>query len=242
MRVTLVTLFPDQLKQMLEKGILLRAIEANRIQISYCDLRQFGVPPHNKVDDYPFGEKKGMLIRADVLDAAIKSIPNYRSATMIYPCPKGQVFTQKHVQTFSEKKDLILICGYYEGIDERIFTLYPIQRISCGEFILTSGELPALTILDAVFRSIPGVLGNPKSFQDDSIVSGVLEHPQYTQPRIYQGLAVPEVVTSGNHLKRGQWERRCQLKTTLFSKPALLIQTPLSKADKQTLTDILQEG
>ena len=239
MNIHIITLFPSQLQTMVEKGIVLRALEKKKFTIQYHDLRVFAEPPHNKVDDYPFGKKRGMLLKVDVLDRAIQSIPNYASAKIVYPCPKGQHFTQGKADQLAESKDIILICGYYEGLDERIFDLYEIERISMGDFILTSGELPSLIIVDTLVRNIDGVLGNPDSVRDDSILTGVLEHPQYTHPRSYKDLEVPEVITSGNHKLREAWERQEQLKATLQHRPDLLANANLTEVDKTTIKDQL---
>ena len=223
------------------KGILGKAIDKGLFTINYLNLRDFADPPHHKVDDYPFGGGKGMLLKVDVLDKAIQSVPNYQEARIIYTCPKGALFTQETASSFSTASDLIFICGYYEGIDDRIFSLYSIERWSIGSMILTSGELPAMTMVDATVRYLSGVLGNNLSLENDSITSGLLEHSQYTIPRCYKENHVPGVILSGHHGKIAEWQRKDALKQTLFHRPDLLITADLGSKDKELLSQIIQE-
>lgn len=225
----------------MSKGILGRAQERGAFSLNYVQLRDFAEEPHFKVDDTPFGGGQGMLLRVDVLDKAIQSVDNYDNARIIYPCPKGPSFTQDTAKSFSESKDLIFICGYYEGIDDRLFELYDIERWSMGEMVLTSGELPAMTMVDATVRYLTDVLGNADSLLDDSITSGLLEHPQYTIPRCYKKNDVPGVILSGHHAKIAEWRRAQALKQTLFMKPQYLTGACISEQDRKLLSQIIEE-
>ena len=181
-----------------------------------------------------------MLLKADVLSEAIKSIPNYESAQIIYTSPKGTRLDHSVAKDVSDaKKDLIVIIGYYEGVDERLFDLFEIMPISVGDYVLTSGELPALTIIESVVRYLPGVLGNKECIEEESVMSGVLEAPQYTQPRDLDGVEVPEILLSGHHKNIETWEREKALELTLFKRPDLFAKLDASEIDKQLTTKII---
>ncbi len=242
MKFIFVSLFPDALSQYMGKGIMGRASERGIVSLSFVDLREFALDKHSKVDDYPYGGKPGMLIKADVLYRAITSIDQYNDYRLLYACPKGPVFTQRQAESFANDKGLIFFCGYYEGVDERIFDLLSIERFSLGNFILSSGELPSLAVAEAVSRLVPGVLGNAECAVDDSIVNGLLEYPHYTAPReLENGLSVPEVLVSGHHGNIEAWRRRKSLEATLFQKPSLLWDASLEEKDQHVLVEILKE-
>ena len=241
MNITFITLFPQEMATFFSKGILGRAQEKGAFKVSFVQLRDFAEAPHHKVDDYPFGCRKGMLLRVDVLDRAIQSIPNYQEARIIYTCPKGNIFNQAAASSFANASDLIFICGYYEGIDDRLFDLYSIERWSIGDMILTSGELPAMTMVDTTVRMLNNVLGNSDSVFDDSIISGLLEHPQYTVPRDYKKNEVPGVILSGHHGRIAEWQREYALKQSLFLKPHLLSKASISTQDLDIISRIIEE-
>jgi len=226
------------------KGLFKKAYEAGLFSIRFLSLRDFASAPHYKVDDYPYGGKRGMVLQLSVIDAALSSIENLHDYRLLYMCPKGPLLTQSLVSDFlvAPHRGLVILVGYYEGVDERLFSLYPFERISIGDFVLSSGELPALVIAEAVVRQIPGVLGNPDSLEDDSYLSGVLEGPLYTQPRQYREYDVPEVLLSGHHGQIATWKRKAALKYTIYNKPQMLATQALSLPDQQLLVEILQGG
>ncbi len=241
MNITFITLFPEEMASFFSKGILGRAQERGAFKLNFVQLRDFAEDPHYKVDDTPFGGGQGMLLRVDILDKAIQSVPNYQDARLVYTCPKGPVFTQDSAASFSKESDMIFICGYYEGIDERLFDLYEIERWSIGDMILTSGELPAMLMVDATVRHLENVLGNKDSLLDDSITSGLLEHPQYTIPRSYKKNEVPGVILSGHHGRIAEWRRGQALKQTLFLKPQYLNRACISDQDRKLISQIIEE-
>jgi tRNA (guanine37-N1)-methyltransferase len=240
--IHVLTLFPEELSAFFKKGIFKRAAEAGLFELSCVDLRPFGKTKYMKVDDYPFGHRRGMILRADVIKEAIESIPDYGQFKVIYTCPKGKVFNQDAAVAFSShEKGLIILSGFYEGVDERIFDWFDIERVSLGDFVLSSGDVPALAIAESVFRLIPGVLGNPESVGEDSIISGLLEGPQYTGPRKIGGISVPEVLISGHHGNIRKWRQRESLKATLFRKPSLLVKRKVTDSEKKDIILILKE-
>lgn len=240
MNITFITLFPELIEGYFGKGILKRAQDNNVFSVSTVDLRQFAQDKHNKVDDYPFAHKKGMLLKADVVIGAIKSIPNYENALIIYTSPKGKRLDHTVAKGLSDQqRNIIMIIGYYEGLDERVFEEFDITTISVGDYVLTSGELPALTIVEALVRYLPGVLGNKECITEESVMSGVLEAPQYTQPREVAGHSVPDVLLSGHHQKVAEWERAQALEQTLFKRPDLFAKLTPSETDHKLTTIII---
>ena len=238
--VYILGLFPKEAAQFFLKGLFKRAEESGHINVSFIDIRKFASGKHRKVDDYPFGHKTGMLLRADVLYDAITSIKDHSQYRLLYPCPKGTHLTQKIASELAKEKGLIIIPGYYKGIDERLFEALSIERISLGDFVLSSGEVPAFAIAESIIRLQPGVIGNKESMCQDSIMNGILEAPQYTQPREWRGHIVPDIITSGNHPKRSEWERKKALQQTLFWKPSLLLETEVTDKDSRYLEEIIK--
>jgi tRNA (guanine37-N1)-methyltransferase len=239
-KITFISLFPELIEAYFGKGILKRAQDNNVFSVDVVDLRQFANDKHNKVDDYPFAHKKGMLLKADVLIPAIKSILGHESAQIIYTSPKGKQLTHDLAKELGEaNQDIIMIIGYYEGVDERIFDAFNVTSISVGDYILTSGELPAMTIVESLVRYLPGVLGNKECITEESVMSGVLEAPQYTQPREVEGMSVPDVLLSGHHENVALWEREKALEQTLFKRPDLFAKLEASKTDTQLTTKII---
>lgn len=237
-----ISLFESELTQFLIKGIFKRGLEKGLFKIYTHNLRNYAVDKHQKVDDYPFSEKKGMLLRADVVYQAITSIEDYQNMAIIYTCPKGPVYTQKMCKKlYNDYKDIIFISGYYEGIDERIFDLLPIQRISIGDYILNSGDSAAAVIAETLIRSIPGVLGNAQCIHDDSHCLPYLEAPQYTQPVQFNNKKVPEIYRSGNHKEISRHKLKQSLSKTLFHRPDILGISEINKNNKEILTEIIKE-
>lgn len=250
--VAFICLFPDELRPLFQKGIFGKAQENGHVDFKFINCRDFADPPHYKVDNYPFGKKHGMLLRHDVLSKAIESVPDYENATIVYTCPKGPHFNQSHAQRLSDtllghgesvalSQTLIFICGYYEGIDERLFDTFPILRYSIGDVVLSSGEFPAMLMAEAAVRLMPGVVGKSESVENDSIISGRLEEPYYTQPRESYGQSVPEVLLSGNHGKIDHWKRQESLRQTVFKKPDLLVKYPCNEIEKELVRELMKE-
>ncbi len=223
------------------KGLLGKAAHAGVFHIQFIDLREFATDKHHKVDDYPFGEERGMLMKVDVISRAIRSIDQYEHYRLLYTCPKGKPYTQADALALSNEKGFIILCGYYEGIDERLFELFAIESFSVGDTVLSSGESPALIMAESVIRLLPGVVGKQACVKEDSIVSGLLEYPHYTLPREFEGKQVPEIVLSGHHRQMALWRRKESIRRTLLDRPELLIENEFDATDRTELTRILKE-
>jgi len=241
MKFVFLSLYPDALQSFFEKGLIERAVKSGKIEVDYINLRDFSLDKFKRVDDYPYGGKKGMLLKADVIGRALESIDQYSDYRLLYLSPKGERFDFKRANTYSsEKKGLIFLNGHYEGIDQRVLEKYPFETVSIGDFVLLSGETASLVIAEAVARYCEGVIGNSECIEDESVNSGRLEHPQYTAPREWQGLDVPEVLLSGHHKNVNDWKETEQLKQTLFQRPDLFAQSPATKTEQDILVNILK--
>lgn len=238
MHIHLISLFPERLQTYFSQGVFRRAEAMSLFALHYHQLRDHSTLKHAQVDDHPFGGKHGMLLRADIAAQAICAVPDYETLPVFVPCPKGPLLTHTEIQTLSQGRGFIVLSPAYEGIDERLYDLLPIRRFSCGEYVLTSGDLPALLLCDAVLRLVPGVLGNPDCRHTDSIASGFLEHPQFTQPRQIplgdQLLSVPDILCSGHHHAISQWKWVESLKATLYYRPDLLLAAQVDTALQKT--------
>jgi tRNA (guanine37-N1)-methyltransferase len=220
-----LSLFPEEMKAYFLKGLMKKAFEKKLFQIEFINIRDFSEDKHNKVDDYPFGHKNGLLMRFDVLKRAIESIPNYQDFKIVCPSPKGKSIGEYFsAETRGETHNkYIFICGYYEGVDSRLFDCFDVQEVSVGDFVITSGEMPVMMVVDAIIRQIPGVIGNEKCVEEESILSGLLESSQYTTPREYDGYMVPEVLLNGHHQNIENWRSESALIETLEKRPDLFI-------------------
>lgn len=215
MKFHFLTLFPEQIQAFLNEGIIKRAIDNHYIETNIVNIRDHSKNKHKKVDDYPYGGGAGMLMTPQPIADAIKSIDGWQDCEIIYLSPGGKTFNQNEAKALKAlDKDIIFICGQYEGIDQRIIDLYVNQEYSLGDFVLTGGELPALAIFNAVSRLIPGVLGNYESTEEESFSNNLLEYPQYTRPENFEGLEVPEILLSGHHKKIEQWRKDQALEKT----------------------------
>lgn len=222
MKFHFLTLFPEQIKTFLNEGIIARAIENNLLEVNILNIRDYSKNKHKKVDDYPYGGGAGMLMTPQPIADAIKSIEDWENCEIIYLSPSGEKFTQKAAKTIYDlKKDIIFVCGQYEGIDQRIIDKYITKEYSLGDFILTGGELPALSIFNSVSRLIPGVLGNSISAEDESFSNELLEYPQYTRPEEFEGLRVPDILLSGHHQKISDWRHEKSIEKTADRRPDL---------------------
>lgn len=204
MKVTILTLFPEMFRGPFDYSIVKRAVDKKLVELRFINIRDFAADKYKSVDGHPYGGGVGMILRVDVVDRALKAAGK---GHVILLDPGGKVYTQSHARALAKKDHLILLCGHYEGVDERIRTLVD-EQISVGEYVLTGGEIPAMTITDSVVRLIPGVL-KPEATQNESFSrKGEIEYPQYTQPRDYKGMKVPEILTGGNHKKITEWRTK----------------------------------
>lgn len=219
MKIDILTLFP-QMFAPLKESIIGRAVDKKILEINVVDIREFSKDRHKKCDDYPFGGGAGMLMTIQPLYDAIKSV-NREKSKLIFPSPQGRLFTQNVAKELSEEEHLIFICGHYEGVDERLFSLFEIDEISLGDFVLTGGELPSMVMVDALCRLVDGVL-NKESLESESFSNGLLEYPQYTRPSSFMGLEVPEVLLSGNHEEVNKWRAEQSLERTKERRKDLL--------------------
>lgn len=221
-KFNVLSLFPEMIENASNFSILKRAVEKEQIKIKAINPRDFTLDKHKKVDDTPYGGGAGMVLMAQPYIDALKSIEKVENSQTIILTPQGEPFSQKIALELSNCEQINLICGHYEGFDERIRILSKAREISIGDFVLTGGELPALCIIDSVSRLVDGVLGKNESSEYDSFSDGLLEYPQYTKPRVYEGLEVPEVLLSGNHKEIEKWRREKQIEKTRKMRPDLL--------------------
>ncbi len=205
----------------MQESILGRAQRSGKIQINIVNIRDYTEDKHLKCDDYPFGGGAGMVMMAQPIGSAIKALDPDHTARRIYTSPKGEVFRQQKVFSLLEYEHIILLCGHYEGVDQRAIDLYIDEEISIGDYVLTGGELPAMVIADCVSRYVDGVIST-SSLVDESFSDNLLEYPQYTRPQVYEGLAVPEVLRSGDHAKIDAWRREQSIAITKKNRPDLL--------------------
>jgi tRNA (guanine37-N1)-methyltransferase len=239
MRFDILTLFPDLFSPFMNESILGRAITKGLIEIRLTNIRSFARGKHQVTDDRPYGGGSGMVMKPGPIYRSLKSIERVTElGRVILLTPQGRPFDQSMAWELSRLGQLILICGRYEGVDERIRTQHIDQEISIGDYVLSGGELAALVVVDAVARLVPGVLGDENSNQEDSFEDGLLEYPQYTRPRIFEEQEVPPILLSGDHAKIRQWRRAQSLKRTLERRPDLLAKACLSEADKKILSKL----
>ena len=213
MIIDVLTLFPNMILPVIKESIIGRAIYEKKVEINVIDFRKFSANKHQKVDDYPYGGGVGMVLQVEPIVNALRSIKGYQEALKIITTPQGETLQQSISEDLSKKDHLIILCGHYEGFDERVRDYFDIE-ISIGDYVLTGGEYAALVIIDSVVRLRPGILNKDESHQDDSFSEGLLEHPQYTRPRIFEGKEVPEVLLSGNHQAIKSWRDNERLKRT----------------------------
>ena len=232
MQFDVLTLFPEMF-ELLNESIIGRAKEKGLININLINIRDFSKNKHKKVDDTPYGGGAGMVMMPDVVYDAYKSL-NSKDAKVIYMSPQGQKLNQKKVVELSKEKHIILLCGHYEGIDQRVIDEIVDEEISIGDYVLTGGELPAMIVIDSVSRYIEGVLKDD-STKEESFSEGLLEYPQYTRPEVFNGKQVPEVLLSGHHENIDKWRREQSLKNTKKKRPDLLENIELSEKDKKIL-------
>lgn len=240
MNFHILTLFPEMVLQGLNTSILGRAVKEGHITINATDIRDFANNKHNHVDDYPYGGGAGMVIQPEpVFQAYEAACANMSSKPrVIYLTPQGKVFNQSMAENFAKEENLIFLCGHYEGIDERVLEEIVTDNVSIGDYVLTGGELPAMVMIDAISRKVPGVLNNELSHEIETFYDNLLEYPQYTRPEVWKDKKVPEVLLSGHHGNIEKWRREKSLERTLAHRPDLLEDANLSKKDREYLEKI----
>jgi tRNA (guanine37-N1)-methyltransferase len=239
MKFDILTLFPGMFGGPFSESIIKRAIEDALIDIRLHDIREYATDRHKTADDSPYGGGAGMVMKVEPLAACIEAVRSERgNARVILTTPRGKRFDQALAAELAREEALIIICGRYEGVDERVRELFVDDEISLGDFVMTGGELAAMVIVDAVSRLIPGVLGSADSALSDSFSDGLLEYPHYTRPAEFRGLGVPEELLSGNHREIARWRRRQALQRTLLTRPDLLAEAQLSEKDREYLEEL----
>ena len=232
MKIAILTLFPEMFDGLLNTSILGRAQAEGLIAVEAVDIRPYSSQKHRNTDDYPFGGGAGMVMTAQPIVDCVQAV---RARGFAGPClymsPRGRPLTQQKVQQLAALDGFVLLCGHYEGVDERALALAVDEEISLGDFVLTGGELAAMAVVDSVARLVPGVLGSSQSAEEESFSAGLLEYPQYTRPREYQGMAVPEILLNGDHAKIAAWRRQQALLETLRRRPDLFDTAPMTERE-----------
>ena len=237
MKINVLTLFPDMFTP-LTTSMLGRGLNDGKWQLNLVNFRDFTTDIHHHVDDSPYGGGAGMVLQIMPIKKALDSIKN--KGKVIITAPQGKTFNQKMAQDWSQAENLTFICGHYEGFDQRVYDLAD-EIVSIGDYVLTGGELPTMSMIDATVRLIPGILGNDASPVEESFAHGLLEYPQYTRPENFQGMKVPAILTSGNHQKIAQWRHKEALRATYLRRPDLLEQHALSAEEEKMMAEIKQE-
>lgn len=244
MHIDILTLFPEMMTGILHNSILKRAHEKDLFTYDLVNFRDYTENKHNKVDDYPYGGGAGMVLTPQPIFDAVDAMKQKRSTTkprIVLMCPQGERYTQQKAEQLAEEDHLIVICGHYEGYDERIRTDLVTDEISIGDYVLTSGEIGAMVVIDSVVRLLPEALGNVESAKQDSFSLPFLEHPHYTRPADFRGMTVPDVLLSGNHAKIAAWRKKESLRRTYFRRPDLIKRTELTDEENKLLTEIKTE-
>lgn len=243
MHFDVFTLFPEMFSGAFDASIMRRAREAGAVTLALHNIRDYATDRHHMTDDTPYGGGGGMVMKPEPIWNAVEAVLGYDPAgpeapPIILLTPQGRPFTQALACDLASRERLVLICGRYEGVDERVRQHLATEEISIGDYVLSGGEIPALVIVDAVVRLLPGVLGDPGATADDSFASGLLEYPHYTRPAVYRGYSVPEILLSGHHAEIDRWRRRQALLRTYARRPDLLARANLGKADIEFLEQL----
>jgi tRNA (guanine37-N1)-methyltransferase len=241
MRIEIITTFPQMVESVVSESILGRARKKGIVEIDAIDLRDFTEDRHRTTDDEPYGGGPGMVMKCEPVFKAVEALKSRSvvgKSRVILMTPQGRRFDQKIAEELALESHLILICGHYEGVDERIREHLVDDEISIGDYVLTGGEIPALVVTDSVVRLVPGALGDESSPETESFSSGLLEYPQYTRPAEYRGYKAPEALLSGNHAEIAKWRRKTALERTLKKRPDLLEKAPLTEEDKRILREL----
>jgi tRNA (guanine37-N1)-methyltransferase len=244
MIIHVLTLFPGMFPPVLSESMLGKANEKGILELDIIDIRDFTLNKHKKTDDTPFGGGAGMVMNADPIFRALEDI-DVQGKRILYMSPRGKLLDQAMIEELAELEELTILCGHYEGVDQRVLDHWSMEEVSIGDYILTGGELPAMVLIDSVARLIPDVLGSPESLMEESIYSGLLEYPHYTKPREYRGMEVPEILVSGNHRKIHLWKLEQSLRLTRQRRPDLFERflerrDELDKEEKKILQIVLE--
>lgn len=242
MRINILTLFPDMCNAYLSESIIGRARKAGKVQIECIDIRNYTKDKHRRVDDTPYGGGMGMIMQVEPVFDCFEALCNEigERPHLIYLTPQGKTLTQQRVKELSKMNNIALLCGHYEGIDERVIEELQPEEISVGDYVLTGGELPALILADSISRMLPGVLSDDECFTEESHFSSLLEYPQYTRPYEWHGRKVPDVLLTGHHANVEKWRREQSLERTLERRPDMLEKADLSKKDREYLEELKQ--
>ncbi len=241
MKFDILTLFPNMFSSPFQESIIGKAIKKGIIEIRTINIRDFSTDKHKTVDDTPYGGGPGMIMKVEPIVRAIRWVKSQDPLSWtIYLSPQGKTLNQKKVEELSQKSHLIIICGRYEGVDERVREFYIDEEISIGDYILTGGEIAAMVLIDSISRLIPGVLGAEESAKEDSFMNSLLEYPQYTRPFDFEGHKVPEILVSGNHSAISEWRRREAIKKTFTKRPDLLANAILTDEEKKYLEELMK--
>ena len=240
MRIDILTLFPEMCEAVMGESIIGRARKSGKVEINFHQIREFAINKHNQVDDTPYGGGAGMLMMAQpIYDCFMKVCSETEGRPhLIYMSPCGKTLTQERVKELSQMNNIAILCGRYEGVDQRVIDEIVDEEISIGDYVVTGGELPAMIVADAVSRMLPGVLSQPEGYMGESHYSGLLEYPQYTKPPVWHEQEVPEVLTSGHHANIQKWQREKAIERTLERRPELLENAELSKKEKEFLNSL----
>ena len=240
MRIDILTLFPEMCSAYLSESIIGRARKAGKVQIECTDIRDYTKDKHRRVDDTPYGGGMGMIMQVDPIYDCYSALCEKTGAKphLIYLTPQGKTLTQARVRELAQMDNIALLCGHYEGIDERVIEELQPEEISVGDYVLTGGELPALILADSISRMLPGVLSDDECFEEESHYSSLLEYPQYTRPYEWRGRAVPDVLLTGHHANVDKWRRQQSLKRTLERRPDMLEKAELSDEDRKFLSNL----
>ncbi|MCK9286577.1 MAG: tRNA (guanosine(37)-N1)-methyltransferase TrmD [Sphaerochaetaceae bacterium] len=236
MKFSILTLFPEIIESFFTTSIMARSVACDTISYDVVNFRDYATDKHKTCDDAPYGGGAGMVLKPEPLGSALDAI-QAKNKRVIYPTPSGKRFTQAYARELSKEDQLVIICGRYEGIDQRIIDLYVDDEICIGDYVISSGEVAALVIVDAVYRLVDGVISD-ESLEEESFTDGLLEYPQYTRPATYCGIDVPEILLSGHHAQIGQWRFKKRLEKTFRNRPELLQDMPLDENSKRILEEL----
>lgn len=247
-RINVLTVFPEMFGPVKDQSILGKAGEKGMIEVNLINIRDFTEDKHRRTDDTPFGGGCGMLMTPQPVFDALKSIEGADSQRILYMSPRGKILDEKLIRELADEEEFTILCGHYEGVDQRIIDCWNMEEVSIGDYVLTGGELPAMVLIDAVSRFVPGVLGNEESAGDESVYSGLLEADQYTRPREYEGRSVPEVLTGGDHKKIRLWQLMESIRITAERRPEMLRKWAeggpdldgFTKAEKKKITELIK--
>lgn len=238
MRIDIATLFPELLENYFSTSIVGRARAKGAFELNCHQIRDWTFDKHHRVDDTPYSERQGMLLMAEPIYQCYKSVSGERKPHVIFMSPKGKTLTQKRAKELSEMDDIFILCGHYEGVDQRVLDKIVDEEISIGDYVLTGGELPAMVLVDCVVRMLDGTLSQTDCYEDESHYNGLLEYPQYTRPEVWQDMRVPEILQSGDHASIMKWRHEKSLEETYLKRPEMLESYPLDDIDRSILSAI----